>query len=459
MRQIAGGRISVVFNLLTYFSNEENVLKNISPGAGLAIAWMAALLLAGCASPPPQPAHIDYKKRAVARTKGDVRISTAVLSAEESEAVYGVPLAEKSIQPVWIEVENRENHPYYLLSPGLDPNFFPASEAAEAFISSDKDDVKVKAELDQRFRQLAFRNPIPAGATTSGFVLTHLEEGFKLVHLDLVTNGRAVNFSVFMFVPGLRADYQLSEVFNDEIDPDERIINYTDDSAFREALEALPCCATNQGGSKNGDPLNLVVVGGLEDAFPALVRRGWQGTEEKWSGSVIKMAKSALAGERYPYAPVSDLYLFGRPQDLALQKSRDNIHQRNHLRLWLSPMRYHGKQVWVGQISRDIGSRFTTHTLTFTTHKIDPDVDEARSALVQDLVYSENLAKIGFVKGVGTALKSAPRANLTTDPYYTDGNRSVLVFEPEYTSLAAIEFFPWLGVDETGEQFIGHADR
>jgi hypothetical protein len=63
--------------------------------------------------------------------------------------------------------------------------------------------------------------------------------------------------------------------------------------------------------------------------------------------------RSVLSGERYAYAPVSDLYLFGRPQDLALQ-ARDNIHQRNHLRLWLSPMRYHGKQVWVGQISRDI---------------------------------------------------------------------------------------------------------
>ena len=75
---------------------------------------------------------------------------------------------------------------------------------------------------------------------------------------------------------------------------------------------------------------------------------------------------------------MSDLYLFGRPQDLALQKARDNIHQRNHLRLWLSPMRYHGKQVWVGQISRDIGSRLTIHSPTFTTHKIDPDVDEAR---------------------------------------------------------------------------------
>ena len=140
---------------------------------------------------------------------------------------------------------------------------------------------------------------------------------------------------------------------------------------------------------------------------------------------------------------MSDLYLFGRAQDLALQKARDNIHQRNHLRLWLSPMRYHGKQVWVGQISRDIGSRLTIHSPTLTTHKIDPDVDEARSALAQDMAYSQNLAKIGYVKGVGAAPKSAPRDNLTTDPYYTDGLRVVLVFDRQPTSLAEIEFFPW----------------
>ena len=126
-----------------------------------------------------------------------------------------------------------------------------------------------------------------------------------------------------------------------------------------------------------------------------------------------------------------------------MQKARDNIHQRNHLRLWLSPMRYHGKQVWVGQISRDIGSRLTIHSPTLTTHKIDPDVDEARSALAQDMAYSQNLAKIGYVKGVGAAPKSAPRGNLTTDPYYTDGLRVVLVFDRQPTSLAAVEFFPW----------------
>jgi hypothetical protein len=80
--------------------------------------------------------------------------------------------------------------------------------------------------------------------------------------------------------------------------------------------------------------------------------------------------------------------VYGRRQDLALQKARDNVHQRNHLRLWLTPMRYEGKQVWVGQISRDIGTRLTIHSKTLTTHKIDPDVDEARRALLEDVAYS-----------------------------------------------------------------------
>ena len=47
------------------------------------------------------------------------------------------------------------------------------------------------------------------------------------------------------------------------------------------------------------------------------------------------------------------------------------------------------------------------------------------------------------MKGVGPAPKSAPRGNLTTDPYYTDGLRVVLVYDRQPTSLDAVEFFPW----------------
>ena len=82
--------------------------------------------------------------------------------------------------------------------------------------------------------------------------------------------------------------------------------------------------------------------------------------------------------------------------------------------------------------------------------------DEARNALAQDMAYSQNLAKIGYVKGVGAAPISAPRGNLTTDPYYTAGMRSVLVFEHRPTSLDQVAFFPW---ESPPVRTSGRADR
>jgi len=404
---------------------------------------MLAAGMLGCSALPgvdsgPYP---GYRERAQTSTTGPLTVSAAALSAEESAAVYGVPLAGKGIQPVWVEVENRDDIPYWLLFPGLDPNFFPASEVAEALAAGSEG--TTPAGLDARFQVLAFRNPVPPGRTVSGYVLTNLHEGVKLVQVDLFGDRKGYSISFLSVVPGLRTDYKKSEVFREELLAARQATDYTDDAALRAALEALPCCVTNKDGSKNGDPLNLVVVGGVEDAFPALVRRGWTPTEVTWKGSVLRMVRSALSRERYAYAPISDLYLYGRPQDLALQKARDNIHQRNHLRLWRSPMSYHGRPVWVGQISRDIGSRMTIHSPTLTTHKIDPDVDEAARALAEDLAYSQGLRAIGLVGGVGAATRDAPRENLTTDPYFTSGLRHVLIFDSEPTSLNQIEILPW----------------
>jgi hypothetical protein len=411
----------------------------------LLTAATLVLLLTSCAStgPLPEDATRDYKERLQTLTDGGVRVSTSVLSADESLSIYGAALAKKGIQPVWIEVENHDDTTYWLLSPGLDPNFFPASEAADAFAPDI--DSSTHRELDQHFQQLAFKNPITPGTTVSGFILSNLDEGVKMVEVDLIASDDLKTFSFFTDVPGFRADFQDKEFEHSAYYAADEIINYTDDAAFRAALEALPCCVSNKKGTRYGDPLNLVVVGGLEDAFPALVRRGWHPTEATYGGSVKKMFTSVMSGERYRYSPVSPLYLYGRPQELAMQRARNNIHQRNHLRLWLSPMTYHNKQVWVGQISRDIGTRLTIHSPYLTTHKIDPDVDEALMALIEDLAYSQFLYKIGLVKGVGAAPVDEPRRNLTTDPYYTKGFRGVLFFENHPTSLAEIEILPWEG--------------
>ena len=138
------------------------------------------VLFNGCTSTPSQPAshELDYISRAASGSQNGVQASASVLSAEESLQVYGVDLAAQEIQPVWIKVENQGDRAYWLMSVGLDPNFFPATEAAEFFSSQGR-----QAQLEERFRELAFRNPVPPGGTVSGFVLTNLDEGLKMVHL------------------------------------------------------------------------------------------------------------------------------------------------------------------------------------------------------------------------------------------------------------------------------------
>ena len=203
------------------------------------------------ASASQEPAYVS---RAVTRVDGGLRVSVAVLSTEESERVYGAPLASKAIQPVWVRIENHDDRAYYLLFPGLDPDFFPASEAAEAFGPTPAQ----KAELTRRFRNLGFRNPVSAGTTTQGFVLTHLDAGGKLVQIDLVGSGVAKTFAILTGVPGFRADFHESQVFKREFYAPDEVVDYDDDAAFFAAIERLPCCVTNKDGSRNGDPLNPV---------------------------------------------------------------------------------------------------------------------------------------------------------------------------------------------------------
>ena len=155
----------------------------------------------------------------------------------------------------------------------------------------------------------------------------------------------------------------------------------------------------------------------------------------------MRTVKSFVEGSRYLYSPVSALYLFGRPQDFAMQKARETVDERNHLRLWMTPVRYRGYPVWIGQISRDIGVRFTTKTIT--THKIDPNVDETREYLLENLAYAQSLKAFGYVGGVGEIPMDQPRGNLTGDPWFTDGLRVVLWIPSKVTDLDDVKYIDW----------------
>ena len=152
---------------------------------------------------------------------------------------------------------------------------------------------------------------------------------------------------------------------------------------------------------------------------------------------------AAIAGSPYPVAPVSPLYALGRKQDFAMQRARSTISRRNHMRLWLAPFRFEGRQVWFGQISRDIGVKLTPKSPTLTTHVIDPAVDEARAYLLQSLFTHGVVERYAFVKGAGAAMRSAPRLNLTDDPYYSDGMRLVVVLAQHSVVPTQIGVYNW----------------
>jgi len=401
-------------------------------------ATLLVLLLAGCASgfDFKSVESVPFRERALTQVEDGVRVTAAVPDKNETRELFGIPLYKKDVQPVWIEIENMTEQPVSFLPFGVDPDYHTPLEIASLTRSDKK-----RQEAEQQLFRNSVNLWVGPGDTRSGFIFTNADEGTKAFNVDLFNDDRHWAFTFFIPVPGLAVDHY--DVDFRAIYPEEKFTHFTDPAAFIEALEQLPCCVVDSKGENTGDPLNLVIISNPRDLYYAVIRAGWDETETVTAASGWKTAASFFSGGAYRYSPVSSLYLFDRKQDVALQSIRENIHERNHFRLWLAPMMFKGQTVWIGQISRDIGVRFTRKTIT--THKIDPDVDETREFLVENLAYNQVLAKFAYVGGVGETPIDQPRANLTGDPWFTDGQRVVLWIASELTSLDDIEYVDWSG--------------
>ncbi len=352
-------------------------------------------------------------------------MTAAALSGEEARRFLGVDLERKGIRPIWVEIENLSGQGAWYFPIGTDPAYFAPYEVAYMFHRwwAGARNERIAAHLIEH--GMPFE--IPAHGTARGFVYSHDGQGTGYVRIEVVDDAKVREYRFVSHVPGEKWDFQRVDFAS--LYPASEVRDLDFPSLVAE-LAKLPCCVADAQGNPVGDPLNLVLVGRRREvAFP-LVQRGWNLTEPFDVQSAWRSVKAFLFGSTYRTSPVSPLYLFGRPQDAALQKPRNDIDRRNHLRVWLAPFTFEGRSVWVGQVSRDIGVRFTTRSWYLTTHKIDPDVDESRDFLLQDLVMTGFLSRVAFLPGVGEAPRDAPRHNLTGDPYFTDGDRLLLVMDP-----------------------------
>ena len=404
-------------------------------------------LITGCASFNPRSLEeVGFERRAQSKTDGGVRVSVVALSEDEASGATGVDLARRGIQPVWIKIKNHESVAYVIPPLVIDHDYFSPTESA--WQVHGRLTGATNARIDAHFRELQLPLWVGPGETVSGFVFTNLDQGVKYVSVECVGSG-AVEVRRFAFltkVPDLRTDYERA----DDAEPrwmtvyKQEEIQNLDEAAFRAWVETLPCCVLGGDRRTPGDPLNVVFVGEGPILALALARQGWHVTAAITPDSAWHTAYSSLFGSRYRYGPVSALYFFGRPQDLAVQKARSNVNLRDHVRLWRTPVNFNGTPVWAGQTSRDIGVRLTTKTIT--THKIDPDVDDARWYLMQEMFYSQSLRRFAFAKGVGAAAPESPRVNFTGDPYWTDGLRLVMWLSSEPVSYQKVENERWEAV-------------
>jgi hypothetical protein len=80
----------------------------------------------------PDPHAGNFRREALEQERDGLLVRVAVPDAATAQRYFGVPLARRGIQPVWVEVSNHTSRPYRLQCVALDPAYYSPLEAAAA---------------------------------------------------------------------------------------------------------------------------------------------------------------------------------------------------------------------------------------------------------------------------------------------------------------------------------------
>lgn len=177
-----------------------------------------------------------------------------------------------------------------------------------------------------------------------------------------------------------------------------------------------------------GDPLNIALVGSEKEVKKILLAAGWYPADPLTLKSCLEIAEASVLKRTYDDAPVSNLFLFGRKQDLAFEQPvGNNPRKRHHVRFWKwETPAPDGRPVWFGSGTYDERVGFS-HTTGQVTHHIAPDIDAERDHLIRDLVGTGQLLEDFRVNGFHPKVRGR---NGGGDPWWTDGNLAVAVIRP-----------------------------
>jgi LssY-like putative type I secretion system component LssY len=202
---------------------------------------------------------------------------------------------------------------------------------------------------------------------------------------------------------------------------------------------------TMTGDGLPGDPVNLVLMGTLQQLHAAFAIAGWSEADRLGVASSWRMIRAFVFNAPYPTAPFSTLYLFGRGQDIGFQKGIDDSpRKRHHIRFWASSLARAEATVgtasfwlntdrppdiervfWVGAGTKDTG--FSLTKLTFqVTHATDADTNAERDYIIAELTNNHVIADVASYQSGQHLPASGERINR----YITDGDVTVANLAP-----------------------------
>jgi hypothetical protein len=176
-----------------------------------------------------------------------------------------------------------------------------------------------------------------------------------------------------------------------------------------------------------GDPVNLAFLGEAAQIEQALRAAGWTRADPVTLRSSWRIITSTLSRRSYTEAPVSPLFLFGRPQDFAYQQEVDgNPAQRHHVRFWRCPDGWllpGGRRVdWLAAGTFDTAVGLSLFTLQ-VTHRIDADTDIERDHIVHSLTAADERVQLDAIRDFATGYHSR---NGGGDSIRTDGDLPIV---------------------------------
>ena len=181
-----------------------------------------------------------------------------------------------------------------------------------------------------------------------------------------------------------------------------------------------------------GDMVNFLILGSKDGMERVFKTAGWVAVDPDVRDALIAGIKDSLSKEAYLTLPMSQLYLFNRPQDFGWAHAEPIkvAASRHHLRVWQAPYQAASSTLWVGAATHDIGFHRDRRN-NGITHKIDPDVDLERDYVEKTLTSTGLVSQLAYVTPENP-LREAKTA--TGGSFHSDGRVLVLKLDESAAS-------------------------